>query len=418
MEQLDDHSSSDFEQLDDFSLMNIFDYLAVDELVTVSELNGRFASIIAEHYIISKYQLDDRLINIFIEHPRCQIAYTVGEQYLPIASGLNQTLWVLKHFGYIFNTIRFEVSYFGNVESQKIFEYTAKYCTHAKKTISIEGVDTEQVANWTHSFDENTMHIELYTKNYNSVPLNEFFPFMQEISIFHTLDSIAHHFPHLTKCSLYSAHRNDYLMTFFQLNPQLIEFHDTIYNNERYVRYLNQMLPNLESLSIRICRDPIASLEREIIHFKNVKKFSMGIVGMDEVQSFRRDVLNITFDQLESFTLKRTPNHYTADLVQIIAANAGLEVVDTNIKMKSEQLQGLVKALPRLKEMTLYCYTGILIALQRLLSENHELEKIRLMHCVKESLEDLAELSPITWAVVAKGNFEYLLSRVNPTEFS
>lgn len=396
--------------------MNIFDYLPVNDLIIISELNARFVDIILEHYIISKYHLPEKSVFIFIRHADYQMAYKNDKKNVTITTGLNHILWVLEHFGYIFNNLLFDVQDFGSVESQDIFKYNAKYCTQAVKTISIQGIDSKAIANWTHSFDENTTHIQLGATNYDAIPLNEFFPFMQEISVFHISESIAQHFPHLTKCSIDSAYRNDYTFKFIHLNPKLRHFHTSIYSNERHIKYLNRMLPNLESLAIGITNELIFNLDREIIHFKNVKAFSLNLLGMEEVQSFRRDVFNITFDQLETFTLKRKPYHLSADLLQIIAANSDLKKVETNLEMRPEQLVGLVQALPELKEMTLYWHEGIISALQALLSGNHKIEKILVNNCFREALVDLAEISPTAWEVVANDNLNVYLLRKNSSK--
>lgn len=392
--------------------MLIFDHLPITDLVKVAEMSPRCAEIILQHFIVGKYRFHEKPITILIDTIRALLGYkTVFDEYEFITKDVHQTVWVLERFGHIFSHIQYSVIHFGAPDSLKVFESVDKYAVNSVKEITIFGFDTTAMSNWTYSFDSNVTQIKFGSFVSDPIALNTLFPYMQHLTIGNIMQSIAQHFPYLTGFVSKSGFRDDFdpgMDEFIRLNPQLREFHTSIRKNETYISYVNEMLPNLESLAIDIFIENGRPVQGRNIHFKNVKSFKMRLISMEPVQSFQRSVCNLSFDHLESYKIQGDAYIDTADIIEMISMNQELTFFEAyQVYLSIEELIGLVQRLPKLEEISIEC--SIYASLAALFTANHKLNRINLNDCSDDvNVNTLENISSFGWRVVVHENaFNY-----------
>lgn len=395
---------SDFEQLDNYSLMDIFDYLYITDLFKMARINPRFADIILDHYA-KKYRLHEKQIIIRMSSNGLISDLSVSSlesQSVLLAENADHALWMLRQFGHIFTNLRYDIAEFGWPNSQKIFEYTEKHCPHAEKTISISRVNPEAMANWTHSFDNTTTRVHLGLLVSDPFPLDKLFPFMKQFIMQELLGSTIQHHPHLTTSVIYSVfhEKNDRsLFELIRLNPQMTHFHTTLRKNATFVKYVNEMLPNLQKLVLYAKPDLL--IVPEVVRFENVREFTFDLSDSHRHPVLGQSIRNIHFDQLEKLKIMAGPDEIATNIREMMLANRQLKQLETNLPMTYQQLVDLLAALPELRTISLYWYAGLqkqMNLLGQLLSGNHELNRINLHQC-QLNVEDFKEITPLNWQV-------------------
>lgn len=410
----------ELEKLDDKTLIDTFNRFTPDDLIWVAEQSQRFAAIILDHYIIGKYNLHEKEISVIVGRTIYLAFDTLERQAIPITTRYDQTLWTLQHFGHIFKHLSYQFGRFGNANSQEIINYVDKYCPLAPKTVTIFDVDSQTLPVWDYSFDHTTTHVTISGTTIDEpIELNRFFPHMQQLTIHYPKESITaillHRFPELTTFSINAMFRvedNANFYEFIRLNPQIRQFSTSMHNNETFMAFVNEMLPHLQSLSVRNeIRSYSFDANREIIHFKNVTKFALTLSSSHQhIRKFRDVGVRFAFDQLESFKLTTTEFTDAKELIPIIVANKGLKIVETNMVLEYSELVGLVEALPALQVLTIHWERYNTIGEMRMfLLENHALNRVNVrIHSNRVITEDLKRMTPVNWSVVEEKVFQWL----------
>lgn len=395
---------SDFEQLDDYSLMGIFDYLDVHDLVKVAQMNPRFTNIVLNQYIKTKFRVHDEPIIMKLTSQYFHLYFDSFKRgRIHITAGVNQSLWVLEHFGRSFNNLRYDIFNFGTPNSQKFFEIVEKNCPRVDKPITIEDINHKAMANWTFSFDNTTTSVKLGLFVSDPLPLRSLFPYMQELNMISILKSAAEHFPHLTKCSIKSSPNfDDTAFELFRLNPQLRHLHTMTNFNSSFVNHLNEMVPNLESLSLDVA---FSITVAEMVRFKNVKEFTLDLKIYARQRTIGQAIDNIRFDQLKKLKISTDLTPFYDNLIDMIVENSGLWELEANLNFVRGEMISLLLALPELEKISLYWYTkarsSTLDSLEQLFASDHRLNQITVCQCDRASANALAELNPLNWQLVA-----------------
>lgn len=379
------------DELDDSTLMNIFDQMPSHELIKLAVLRPRFA-----HIIKRQFRLDDKEI---VMSPDGLLYHEDKKKWRNsyITRDSSQTVDALQLFGSKIENFRYEMPYGADQGwAEKILPFE-KFYPQATKTIDIIFFDP---LNLNCTFGNKTTKVALHAYEYQPIPLNKFFPFMQELSVLSVRKSLIQHYPRLEKLIVKHppvGERNSTLLEFFGLNPQLRHFDGAM--RVRIVPYLKDMselLPNLEVLSLNLDFFAINKIP-ENVHFKNVKEFSLSIIsgGITDPLRFRID--NITFDQLETLTIETTQTDRAAvyaDVMQIILQAKSLKKLEMDLRITTEELLRLVKELPKLQELSIRWQDGIFQSVATLLAENSGLNRVNLYGPYKEKWSDLKEITP------------------------
>lgn len=386
----------------------------------MATLNQRFANIILRHYIITTFRFQEKPVFVDVSKSSCDLMYEeTAWGTIQLARGFNETILALRLFDGIFEQLDYQVTDFGSPNTQKFFEYSEKYCKQAHKKMIIHRIDGDALANWAYSFDNTTTEVTLYG-DYGAIRLNDLFPFMTHFTVEELTKPIVQHYPHLTKC-VFDIFDDDNdssenVYEFIRLNPQLRHFHATMRKDPSYVKYLSEMLPNLESLGIEIKldRNTIYGVT-DIAHFRNVREFSLKIAADKRIRFNQQAIGNITFDHLKKFTLEASRPVFATELIRMISQNRNLQQLETNMKMNSQELLGLVRVLPALEEISFDLNMNDLFpALEALFLNRNQIKKIS-VQCsyINVNIKTFARIAPNSWHLVETSVNNYSFTRKN-----
>lgn len=386
--------------------MGIFDYLDVKGYYNVAELNPHFRDLIVEHYLIGEQHYNDREIIITVNE---WCTMSANMQYF--ADGCKETLLVLRLFGEIFSNLKIKFSEFGNINSQQIIQHIQQYCANAEVTVVIERISESGLNDW-HFTLEKAIDVNIEAvKDVDQIRLNEYFPLMVKLTLncHDQKPLIGHYFPQLTNANIFNADfssSDSNLLTFIRLNHQIRHFVTPFYNNNHsYLQHINEMLPELETISIRDISD-IASnnLAREIIRFENVTSYTFCMSrSIDQNVDIRGKLPLIEFAKLESVTFSSrlyspSQNDY---LIDVITQHSSLQRIHLAlIDWSYSQFSYLTQSLPELKEMVLgFSESTTTNEFIRFLSgdNNNQLEKITVTFYKKINPGELTARIPANW---------------------
>lgn len=267
--------------------------------------------LILEDYILAKFHLDKSRVDIDLTRREPNMFLDVN--YL--ADGLDATLSVLELFGPVITKLNIEIDLPGCKENivHQIAAAVTKYCSNASQKIHLS--IRYAYYNIQFQFPHATEVEFLYDyADFDSpeiedpIALNQIFPRMQKLRALTVRDApLNQHFPHLTHFELVAQHNdndNDNLRIFFRENAQLRSVKAPMLCKFPYLVEVNELLPELESLSIDYDGKFYAAATGGI-HFKNVKEFSLnlekfkGDITMDLINSLS----SLRFGELDSFKL-------------------------------------------------------------------------------------------------------------------
>lgn len=336
-----------FGELDDFSLVIIFESLSFCDLANVAVINLRYREIIVTR-ILPRYHLNEGKMDVrLFSNPSNSTAILHWHEKLKkghskIAKGQNATYGVLQSFGYVFTQMKV------HVRQQAIADW--EELTKCNNNLIFP----------------NIIKLELDIE-YESTPtmqLNKAFPHIEQLSI----QGFITHFPfsfsssskHLTQfTSRESIYDTDRFKSFLQLNPQLRNLSVPIRWTHNYIREIGEYLPNLEELHIKY--DGSQAKEKssnDSIRMKNVKKFILELSYNDgyRLAQSSREILNtVVFDKLEIFKLSASIGGISTFLIDLIGRNKNLTRVElAKFEVSENDLNRLVKQLPKLKDITIH----------------------------------------------------------------
>lgn len=157
---IDAYNQSPFESLDDFSLMGVFDELSLLDLVKIASLNPRFQQIISDHYIIAKYGIDKRRIDISVASTVIMSYEDDNNSSSIFVANYEQALTALECFGDSFTNLRIVIQPIGYQYVPKIQAYINQYCSNASQELTFHRKDTAAAADIDISFGKcNKCHI-------------------------------------------------------------------------------------------------------------------------------------------------------------------------------------------------------------------------------------------------------------------
>lgn len=299
---------------------------------------------------------------------------------------------------------------FGNAISREFFDYFDKYCQTATKAIVIQSVDYKALANWTYSFGETTTEVEVRPSIEVAIPFNTLFPYMQKLSVVKLLEANVQHYAHLTGCSTqsrYGDEANPLVQDFIRLNPQLSQIHTALLFRQHitisYMEYLNEMLPNLETLSFQIAIYlPVIVPEQRIVRFKGVKELTVDIYNKYTFNSYLQPIENIQFDQLNTLKLVVFPIVFADDhFIEIIGMNKGLSKIETSVRMTHQLFNGLLQALPQLEEILIHWHHDMRDTLASFFNDSHGLRRFNINHSgFPINIDDIKQYIPPNWEII------------------
>lgn len=291
-------------RLDDLNadvLLEILDEFEFENLVKLADVNHNFRRL-NQYYMIHKYRLHEKTIQIKINHYRSKIKFS-DDGSIIIIQNAQLALTLLRNFGHLISNIIFNQYNYSSSKKRMFGEigpYINKYCDDSLEQLRISFFWDEFIGEWKKPFKNIRIlhfsdHINLFDK-IKIFNLSEIFPSVRYLNL-HPLLYIEprlfnYHLQYLEhiECSIYPMSKTLFGMntTFFDLNPQI-----------RSIKILK-----VDTIEI----DDITSFEyseefnSKTIHFRNVKRFYISF------HFWTRDCptfIPLEFDQLEEMMLCR-----------------------------------------------------------------------------------------------------------------
>lgn len=406
------------ENLDNFSLMEIFDKLDLRDLVKLSILSPRFHQLIVDHYMIAKYRLHEQ--NLYIK-----VGYTVSTYFYPnddnsyslYTEKNDEVLAILQYFGNMFNSTKIEIYAHGYKYVEEIQSAVNKNCFNTFQEITlhrrhprVDDINVNLI--FLHATDVILEHFLF--ESIEPMRLDISFPRMRKLIIDRETDLIDH-YPHLTEIvfpSFFFSVAMPGFYDFIRFNPQLRSIEMPILNNVTFLTSLSELLPNLETLSLGLFSANDYTIDSfPTARFKHVKKYTLNVdlyirPFNSWTDSLHQIIDSIEFDCLDSFSvLSLNPESFDL-MIELIAKNTELRNVTINSELSFEQLCRLIAPLSKLMALTIASYEPSLRGiwnrfLEHIITNNYSLENInvQLFNYGEITHEDLLEIVPIGWSV-------------------
>lgn len=366
------------DQLDNVNLLSIFDRISLRDLVKMASLNPRFQQLIVRHYFIGKYRLHKDGVSLSAGHDISMRYLSKKHNFDTIlAQGYDETLYVLRHFGYIFNYLEVNVYEYGYAFTAQMSDLVNKYCANANQEIGVQRAFGQE--NMTISL-VNVTNVKIYhnsgTAQQDTFRLDLAFPHMTSLEISRRMD-LDYHYSHLTEFTLHASdyHPNiDHFFKFLQFNPQLRKIHLPYFYNDTFVALTNELLPNLEAFSLEVLNQKYGGANAtEITRFIHVKTFTIDLIILGAefwTRELRQMLVSIQFDRLQSFSVATCYGDSINFLIDWIVGNTELDTVSfVGREMSFQQLSALIVPLNKLKVLTLrWTYASTLGELNRFLA--------------------------------------------------
>lgn len=380
----------------------------LEQLVKAAYEHPRYTNTIINHLLVPKYKLNEA--TIYIEST--DYMYTAfGDEVIQFAQTPEEVLRVLQAIGHIFGHIEFEHVPFSDMETNNIVQHLNKYCAQATQHAVIAFLDE------TIPFDDTSMeHATIVTVepgvNATGFPMRDYAPKVQRLNIKSAdMPSIAHNFPDLIAFHLETGRdlNQTMLFEFFALNRQIREVYTTIIQNKSYLKHINDMLPNLEKLSLENELN-IVDIANESIHFQNVRHYQLIFDYYRNVSNVYDIYSGIQFEQLESFNLSTVMDDmvrstYHSQYSQLATAYKTINSLQISaIQFDRSRLMELVESLPALKTLNVAWEFQLPTAgFSQFLTDDTQLDRVvfSIKYPVSEkwSFEQFQSQLPTQWVV-------------------
>lgn len=328
-------TASHLANLDDFSLMGVFDWLHVSDLVKLAASNARFQQLIEDHYITAKYRLENREILIILAKT-VTIKYKNEKNFWsPIVHKHDEVQLLLQNYGHICSHLRVEIQSAGYKYVEEIQFLVNRHCSKAFQEIMLRRDDCSAAENVNISF-LNAVDVFLLHTEFEPVdPIRDI--------------DLTNHYPHLTEIvfpAKYGYSDGIDLSGFMRLNPQLQRIESPIFDDVAYLKSLSELLSNLESLSLGVLTSRYTISSFPLARFENVKKLSLNPYLQGDLRfwsdKFQQLLESLQFDHLESFSVVFDESGPLDFLIEMIVQNAQLQHLLIHSELTFEQFSRLI----------------------------------------------------------------------------
>lgn len=296
--------TSDFIDLDDWSVMNVLDYVAFNDLLTLCNVESGLCQLITKHYI-PKYQIDEKIIRL----RSTSLPSIVSDESVHIG-GLHQAKVFLRNFGHLITHLKLNEDIERDAE---IREYIVEYCSKTLNELTLCSPDSYFLRDTPTTFTALTKFNLAYPKRTDIYPeLYRIYPNLKELSF--------------TPSLLYHTQETErYIFEMLQRAPELRTFSIDKLPSFDALRTINDIQPNLNVLKIVYCLDIFEYLKHnETIHFNNVNSLFVNVEDKFDTRSNR---FPLEFDRLERLEIRMS--HID---------NVPIEMIKRSVRLKSLSL--------------------------------------------------------------------------------
>lgn len=231
-----------FNALDDFALCGIFDWLDLDDLVSMAQLSVRYKELIEVHYIRGKYQLHAQEITIILNQRSVLMA--------PHMNGAAENIFgIIAAFGHTFTRLKVHIHPIGLAIAGKLSAYVNRLCADAKQEVVVHmALKSDKLFTFNNATRVTLDGLYMALGNVN---LNGHFPRMQQLLMIetHQFTMLVGHFAHLTGFALrvpYDVDDFSEPRRFLRANSQLRRVEIPVSRRNQLLRYAKEVLPRLK----------------------------------------------------------------------------------------------------------------------------------------------------------------------------
>lgn len=246
-------------QLDDYSLLDIFDFLSIAELASVAQLSPRYYNLIMEH-LVPKYGLNGAKVYISLAEwgQYTHMQYTRSSKNsaaIKLSSGHRETFEVLKIFCHLFTRVSIKLSYqfrFNYELTETLAHHVNNYCpANAPQNINVYAVRNSGL-NFTfeHMTNVRIQHLDFWER----VKLNNVFPQMDSLMLGASSKvTIKEHFTNLKSFELYEFECGLFdWKAFAEKNPEIRRIKLDLNWETECLHQVTDLLPKLETLNVNM----------------------------------------------------------------------------------------------------------------------------------------------------------------------
>lgn len=288
--------------LDDFTLLDIFDNLQLEDLLNIAETHGRFHNLLTDRYMNSKFRFPHSIVHFRKNPPKDSITLT----------NPNTIFQFLRIFGHLIKKMEFMAGHYSAGDVEDIMEQVGNYCSGTLIEMRFVEAGNYVISRPSQIFT-NTKKLEIqHALNLKGQRIAQVYPALEDLSIGMYNEELRSQ----EEIDQYEWSIRDLLSSL----PNLRALHLNVICSYNLLCNIAQKLPALEILKIELPRSFIIPIQNQpAIHFKNVK--SLELLYRVEGDAFAS--LPFTFDALE--TLKISKNYLTHFPWGLIEQNVGLK---------------------------------------------------------------------------------------------
>lgn len=333
---LDSSFSLKLQNLDEFNILSILDYVDFSGLINLSSASDRLRNLIATHYMIPKYRIDERQTFIF----KGSSDEATTEE---ISLGKETTIYQFLHnFGEYVTEISFAGEDFDGEQIQKISQHIERYCATNLKSIMLLFTNAHLLRDTDQIF-ANVVDVYIHQgQAWKNVQIARIYPSVERLTI---------------NGAQLKQMREDRVDIKSVPNLHSIEVFDV--NSTDLLDYINQSQPNLEALSISIDSDFFHSSNKESVLFKHVRNFTITTFDLSDTVAQSP----VQFEQIESLTIgSPVPNGMVMDLLKRSTTLKTLRLTRLHgSDLMFRLIFGILKGFPHFNEITFY-WNGVVRA--------------------------------------------------------
>lgn len=384
-----------FDDLDNYALMSVFDKLELFDLLKLIDSNGRIKNLIIDHYANGRFQLDAiqvRYTDKYSENPITIIGDVIN------VWDFGTMLKLLRAFGHLLKHIELEYYNTHATQHQELGQFLSKYCSQTLEVLKLNNVVDVMLQSLNGPFEK----VKIFSISggsfdcRNDLNFSKMFPSLQRFEIHKIMMQVSkcieHKFPHLEYVGLpmYAERiRDNHQMyeQFFKMNPQIRTVSAWYLNNLNAIKNAERYLSHFDELELFVPSTLIFFGANDVtVRFRQLKKFAVNLFTSASVGPSR---IPFQFDHLEEFVF------ISYDLsilwMDFIVQHATLtKLTMANAILDANQWMQLTESLPQLKEISTHwastpAYAGMFDIFQR----HTQLAKVTLKILSRDELEVL-----------------------------
>lgn len=347
-------ATNQLEQLDDFTLLSVFNTMTLEGILRFSERNERFRHLIETYDMIRRFAPQHKWLIINSNVSTFENIRIAGNQI--ILNDVETIQLALRTLGPQVERVQFNCHNFTKPEVLAIGQTLNRHCSASLVAIVLLSPAENLPNDWTNRFEAvKNVSMDL-THGGTLRQVHESFPNVEQIELslrYHSnVDFLKHPMEKLQHLHIFdgpSSQIEEHPQEVIGLHRQLRSFWFTEIGRPHFVEVLSAALPDLESLALSIDNFDMRFQGHDLkMHFPKVTEFMLTVREMSNI--VKKESVPFSFDRLERFELKSAsvPECW----INFIGANKQLRWISLPwTELRGEQMQEIVERSPRLEEI-------------------------------------------------------------------